>query len=323
MLKQALLDLVHYQVLSYNVSSASATFIGSSIAISVGHKKSVAHTTINASAAVSSAANSEVYNTASVAASAVVSSIAANYSSAQASCVAQSSVSSSAFNTANPNAAIIAHANTSATTATIHFATANIDGSCVIATAPSLIIDVSAALSAFAVSISVGNKISVGHAQYTGSANLTAVAQASSNGQATVTCSASVSSSAIAARIIPAEAHVSDSSYVVAGYTTWYDSWANARCKYYAANSGNYYLFQAVPDVAANLSVFSASPSLAPISQANTGYSISIGSIVKFWSLPQDYMLMAYIIGFIGSNRGKHTLLCLYPTTYCIYRLHT
>ena len=202
----------------YNVSSASATFIGSSIAISVGHKKSVAHTTINANAAVSSAANSEVYNTASVAASAVVSSIVVNYSSAQASCVAQSSVSSSAFNTANPNAAIIAHANTSATTATINFATANVDGSCVIATAPSLVIDVSAALSAFAVSISIGDKISVGHAQFIGSANLTAAAKANSNGQATVTCSASVSSSAIAARIISAEAHVLDSFDVTPGY---------------------------------------------------------------------------------------------------------
>ena len=83
-------------------------------------------------------------------------------------------------------------------------------------------------LSAFAVSISVGNKISVGHAQYTGSANLTAVAQASSNGQATVTCSASVSSSAIAARIIQATASVSDSGFntpavyhpavIIAGY---------------------------------------------------------------------------------------------------------
>ena len=198
---------------SYNVSSASATFIGSSIAISVGHKKSVAHTTISANAAVSSAANSEVYNTASIAASAVVTSIAANDSSAQASCVAHGSVSSSAFNTANPNAAIIAFANISATAATINFATANVDGSCVIATAPSVVIDVAAALSAFAVSISVGNKISVGHAQYTGSANLTAVAQASSNGQATVTCSASVSSSAIAARIIQATASVSDSGF--------------------------------------------------------------------------------------------------------------
>jgi len=203
----------------YNVSSASATFIGSSIAISVGHKKSVAHTTINANAAVSSEASSEVYNTASIAASAVVSSIAVNYSSAQASCVAQSSVSSSAFNTANPNAAIIAHANTSATTATIHFATANVDGSCVIATAPYRVIDVSAALSAFAVSISVGNKISVGNAQFIGTANLTAVAQASSNGQATVTCSASVSSSAIAARIIQAEAYVLDSFEVTPAYT--------------------------------------------------------------------------------------------------------
>ena len=213
---------------SYNLSSASATFIGSSIAISVGHKKSVAHTTINANAAVSSAANSEVYNTASIAASAVVTSIAANDLYAQASCVAQSSVSSSAFNTANPNAAIITFANISATAATINFATANVDGSCVIATAPSVVIDVAAALSAFAVSISVGNKISVGHAQYTGSANLTAVAQASSNGQATVTCSASVSSSAIAARIIQATASVSDSGFntpavyhpavIIAGY---------------------------------------------------------------------------------------------------------
>ena len=213
---------------SYNLSSASATFIGSSIAISVGHKKSVAHTTINANAAVSSAANSEVYNTASIAASAVVTSIAANDLYAQASCVAQSSVSSSAFNTANPNAAIITFANISATAATINFATANVDGSCVIATAPSVVIDVAAALSAFAVSISVGNKISVGHAQYTGSANLTAVAQASSNGQATVTCSASVSSSAIAATIIQATASVSDSGFntpavyhpavIIAGY---------------------------------------------------------------------------------------------------------
>ena len=203
---------------SYNVSSASATFIGSSLAISVGHKKSVAHTTINANAAVSSAANSEVYNTASIAASAVVSSIAANYSSAQASCVAQSSVSSSAFNTANPNAAIIAHANTSATTSTTHFATANIDGSCVITTAPSLVIDVSASLSAFAVSISIGDKISVGHAQFTGSANLSSVAWATINAQVTIGGYAVVSSSAIAARIISAEAHVSDSSYVVPGY---------------------------------------------------------------------------------------------------------
>jgi hypothetical protein len=284
----------------YNVSSASATFIGSSIAISVGHKKSVAHTNINANADVSSAANSEVYNAASVAASAVVSSIAANYSSAQASCVAQSSVSSSAFNTANPNAAIIAHANISATTSTTHFATANIDGSCVIATAPSLIIDVSAALSAFAVSISVGNKISVGHAQYTGSANLTAVAQASSNGQATVTCSASVSSSAIAARIIPAEAHVSDSSYVVAGYTTWYDSWANVNgAKYYKANSNNYFLFQAVPGIwPPTYTLSSTSPSLAPLSQANTGYQYRIGSSLSSGSYDTFYINGVYYQGY-------------------------
>ena len=255
----------------YNLSSASATFIGSSIAISVGHKKSVAHTTINASAAVSSAANSEVYNTASVAASAVVSSIAANYSSAQASCVAQSSVSSSAFNTANPNAAIIAHANTSATTATIHFATANIDGSCVIATAPSLIIDVSAALSAFAVSISVGNKISVGHAQYTGSANLTAVAQASSNGQATVTCSASVSSSAIAARIIQAEAHVLDSFDVTPGY--WIPSYTTNQ-DFNAAFYWVHYLGREV--------YFTYTPeSIAPYYSNNTYTGTNIVSAIK------------------------------------------
>ncbi len=255
----------------YNVSSASATFIGSSIAISVGHKKSVAHTTINASAAVSSAANSEVYNTASVAASAVVSSIAANYSSAQASCVAQSSVSSSAFNTANPNAAIIAHANTSATTATIHFATANIDGSCVIATAPSLIIDVSAALSAFAVSISVGNKISVGHAQYTGSANLTAVAQASSNGQATVTCSASVSSSAIAARIIQAEAHVLDSFDVTPGY--WIPSYTTNQ----DFNAAFYWVHYLGSEV-----YFTYTPeSIAPYYSNNTYTGTNIVSAIK------------------------------------------
>jgi hypothetical protein len=73
-------------------------------------------------------------------------------------------------------------------------------------------------LSAFAVSISIGDKISVGHAQFTGSANLSSVAWVTGNAQATVTCSASVSSSAIAARIIPAEAHVSDSFEVTPGY---------------------------------------------------------------------------------------------------------
>ena len=252
-------------------SFASATFIGSSIAISVGHKKSVAHTTINANAAVSSAAHSEVYNTASIAASSVVTSIAANDSYAQASCVAQSSVSSSAFNTANPNAAIIAHANTSATTATIHFATANIDGSCVIATAPSLIIDVSAALSAFAVSISVGNKISVGHAQYTGSANLTAVAQASSNGQATVTCSASVSSSAIAARIIQAEAHVLDSFDVTPGY--WIPSYTTNQ-DFNAAFYWVHYLGREV--------YFTYTPeSIAPYYSNNTYTGTNIVSAIK------------------------------------------
>ena len=309
---------------SYNVSSASATFIGSSIAISVGHKKSVAHTTINANAAVSSAANSEVYNTVSIAASAVVSSIAANYSSAQASCVAQSSVSSSAFNTANPNAAIIAHANTSATASTTHFATANIDGSCVITTAPSLVIDVSASLSAFAVSISIGDKISVGHAQFTGSANLSSVAWATGNAQATVTCSASVSSSAIAARIIPAEAHVSDSSYVVAGYTTWYDSWANASgAQYYAANSGNYHLFQAVPGIwPPTYQLYSASPSLAPISQANTGYQYRIGSMLSSGSYTTYYINGVYYQGY-WKHIEVNTPYSVYTPPFTVYTGYT
>ena len=219
---------------SYNVSSASATFSGSSIAISVGHKKSVAHTTINANAAVSSAANSEVYNAASVAASAVVSSIAANYSSAQASCVAQSSVSSSAFNTANPNAAIIAHANISATPSTTHFATANIDGSCVITTAPSLVIDASAAIYGLAVSISIGDKILVGHAQFTGSADVAAVAKNNSNVLvASFGGYAFISSSAFKARVIHAEAHVSDSGYWIPGYNTYVDTTTTATVGYY------------------------------------------------------------------------------------------
>ena len=155
-------------------------------------------------------------------------------------------------------------------------------------------------MSAFAVSISVGNKISVGHAQYTGSANLTAVAQASSNGQATVTCSASVSSSAIAARIIPAEAHVSDSSYVVAGYTTWYDSWANVNgAKYYKANSNNYFLFQAVPGIwPPTYTLSSTSPSLAPLSQANTGYQYRIGSSLSSGSYATFYVDGVYYQGY-------------------------
>ena len=304
---------------SYNLSSASATFIGSSIAISVGHKKSVAHTTINANAAVSSAANSEVYNTASIAASAVVTSIAANDLYAQASCVAQSSVSSSAFNTANPNAAIITFANISATAATINFATANVDGSCVIATAPSVVIDVAAALSAFAVSISVGNKISVGHAQYTGSANLTAVAQASSNGQATVTCSASVSSSAIAARIIQATAHVSDSSYVVAGYDTWYDSWAN-QGQIYVASSSNYRIFQGVTGYYPPTYQFSQfSTSLAPLNSSITGAAYRIGSILSYTTY---YIDGVYYQGY-WKNLERNTPYSVYTPPLTVYTGYT
>ena len=250
-----------------------------------------------------------------------MSSIVVNYSSAQASCVAQSSVSSSAFNTANSNAAIIAHANTSATTSTTHFATANIDGSCVITAAPSLVIDVSASLSAFAVSISIGDKISVGHAQFTGSANLSSVAWVTGNAQATVTCSASVSSSAIAARIIPAEAYVSDSSYVVAGYDTWYDSWAN-QGQIYVASSSNY-RFQAVPGIwPPTFQLTTYTSSLAPISQGNTGYQYRIGSMLSSGSYDTYYIDGVYYQGY-WKNLERNTPYSVYTPPLTVYTGYT
>jgi len=130
----------------------------------------------------------------------------------------------------------------------------------------------------------------------TASAVCSAAASIESNAQATAACNASVSSSAIAETPVQAEAHVLESSYVQAGYTTWYDSWANSTGSYYVANSGNYHIFQAVPGLyPPDYQVFSASSSLAPISQANTGYSYRVGALISYDTY---YIDGVYITGY-------------------------
>ena len=155
-------------------------------------------------------------------------------------------------------------------------------------------------VTAQATNVAVGSRVAYASASLQAECNLTANSGVVAFGSSAIVANAAISASAILTSLVQATAHVSDSSYVVAGYTTWYDSWANASgAQYYAANSGNYHLFQAVPGLwPPTYQVFSASPSLAPISQANTGYQYRIGSMLSSGSYTTYYINGVYYQGY-------------------------
>ena len=154
-------------------------------------------------------------------------------------------------------------------------------------------------VTAQATNVAVGSRVAYASASLQAECNLTANSGVVAFGSSAIVANAAISASAILTSLVQATAHVSDSSYVVAGYTTWYDSWANSGGTYYAANSGNYHLFQAVPGLwPPTYQVFSASPSLAPISQANTGYQYRIGSMLSSGSYTGYYVNGVYYQGY-------------------------
>ena len=154
-------------------------------------------------------------------------------------------------------------------------------------------------VTAQATNVAVGSRVAYASASLQAECNLTANSGVVAFGSSAIVANAAISASAILTSLVQATAHVSDSSYVVAGYTTWYDSWANSGGTYYAATSGNYHLFQAVPGLwPPTYQVYSASPSLAPISQANTGYQYRVGSLISGGAYATYYINNVYYQGF-------------------------
>ena len=154
-------------------------------------------------------------------------------------------------------------------------------------------------VTAQATNVAVGSRVAYASASLQAECNLTANSGVVAFGSSAIVANAAISASAILTSLVQAEAHVSDSSYVVAGYTTWYDSWANSGGTYYAANSNNYFLFQAVPGLwPPTYQLSSTSPSLAPISQANTGYQYRVGSLISSGAYATYYINNVYYQGY-------------------------
>jgi len=154
-------------------------------------------------------------------------------------------------------------------------------------------------VTAQATNVALGSRVAYASASLQAECNLTANSGVVAFGSSAIVANAAISASVILTSLVQATAHVSDSSYVVAGYTTWYDSWANSTGQYYAANSGNYHIFQAVPGLyPPTYQVYSASPSLAPISQANTGYQYRVGSLLSGGAYQTYYINGVYYQGF-------------------------
>ena len=167
-------------------------------------------------------------------------------------------------------------------------------------------------VTAQATNVALGSRVAYASASLQAECNLTANSGVVAFGSSAIVANAAISASAILTSLVQATAHVSDSSYVVAGYTTWYNSWANSTGQYYAANSGNYHIFQAVPGLyPPTYQVYSASPSLAPISQANTGYQYRVGSLLSSGAY-QTY----YINGVIYQGFWRHLEV---NTPYSVY----
>ena len=160
-------------------------------------------------------------------------------------------------------------------------------------------------------------------AQATGNASANITTTPSLHVYVAETVSASATATADGDILIFAEASVSDSSYVVAGYTTWYDSWANSGGTYYAANSNNYFLFQAVPGLwPPTYQLSSTSPSLAPISQANTGYQYRVGSLISGGAYATYYINNVHYQGY-WKHLEVNTPYSVYTPPVTVYTGYT
>jgi len=181
----------------------------------------------------------------------------------------------SVVSAADVSAEIFSHANASITgTALVstspnidHFVSSSVIASSSVDSSASRIIDVSASVSGFALSISVGNKISVGHAQFTASATATSVCITKSSAEANASCSSQ--SSATASKVASGEAQVTASAIVSASSGSVVDASAGITCTAQTNGSAGNYI-----DVSASISSFAVSISAGnKISNGNAQFN--------------------------------------------------
>ena len=170
----------------------------------------------------------------------------------------------SVVSAADVSAEIFSHANASITSTALvstspnidHFVSSSVIASSSVDSSASRIIDVSASVSGFALSISVGNKISVGHAQFTASATATSVCITKSSAEANASCSSQ--SSATASKVASGEAQVTASAIVSASSGSVVDASAGITCTAQTNGSAGNYI-----DVSASISSFAVSISIS------------------------------------------------------------
>jgi len=181
----------------------------------------------------------------------------------------------SVVSAADVSAEIFSHANASITSTALvstspnidHFVSSSVIASSSVDSSASRIIDVSASVSGFALSISVGNKISVGHAQFTASATATSVCITKSSAEANASCSSQ--SSATASKVASGEAQVTASAIVSASSGSVVDASAGITCTAQANGSAGNYI-----DVSASISSFAVSISAGnKISNGNAQFT--------------------------------------------------
>jgi hypothetical protein len=269
--------------ISYVESSASATFTGSSLAISVGSKIAVGHTTLVASASVVAAAVVVQPATAIVSAWANAATYAASVqASVEGDCTASCSMVSSASLIHSAQASLQATADVSSLPATAHDIEASVTAYCLLAVTASQTVTVSAAISGFAVSISVADKISAGHAQLTANAEVTSDSTLHSFAQAHATASASVS--AAGGKIVEATADV-------------YGPYASCVADCYLHSGGFGHIVCSANTVTDPFVEVGADATIA--SSANLAVNATVGSLIHATAT-------AHCNGFVDSSADTH-----------------
>jgi hypothetical protein len=269
--------------ISYVESSASATFTGSSLAISVGSKIAVGHTTLVASASVVAAAVVVQPATAIVSAWANAATYAVSVqASVEGDCTASCSMVSSASLIHSAQASLQATADVSSLPATAHDIEASVTAYCLLAVTASQTVTVSAAISGFAVSISVADKISAGHAQLTANAEVTSDSTLHSFAQAHATASASVS--AAGGKIVEATADV-------------YGPYASCVADCYLHSGGFGHIVCSANTVTDPFVEVGADATIA--SSANLAVNATVGSLIHATAT-------AHCNGFVDSSADTH-----------------
>ena len=146
---------------SYVIANASGSFTGSSLAISVGEKKAVAHTTLLATAAMSSSANAYRGVQASINATADSSSSTFIVNPATASVISSCSVLSESSAQASAQCSVAAQANLSSSAHCILQSSAGVSASSEVDSSTYVVWDASGVFTGSSLAISVGEKRAV------------------------------------------------------------------------------------------------------------------------------------------------------------------